>query len=420
MQYIDSSVLKTSLLLNIIDQNMIILQTDIESNIVDISDGFCDISGYSKSELIGSKCTLLSSGLHTKEFYKDMWESIKDGQVWKGEIQDLNKNGSLYWLDMKIIPLTDEQEIIIGYLSLSNNITALKYSHEGLNNIITSTNDIIYTLNADGVFEFVSPSWTNLLGHELSEVQNHHFAPFVHPDDIDTCVAYLKAVLSNKTELNQSVQYRVFHKNGGIHYHQSRASILEKSSSSIKFLAIASDITQRVQQEKEIQEKNEKLERLATVDYLTGLYNRAKIDEFLQYAYHRFQRYNNPFGIIMLDIDYFKEINDEYGHQVGDIFLVELSEILSSHSRLSDFIGRWGGEEFLIVSANNDREGLETQAQYIRKSIEKFDFTHVGSKTVSIGISIVIKGDDADSLIKRADDALYDAKNSGRNRVCFR
>ena len=321
---------------------------------------------------------------------------------------------------MKIVTLLDSSNKTRGYVSFSNDITKLKTLHSKLKNILSSTNDIIYTLNAEGVFEFVSPSWTTLLGHELEEVIKHPFAPFVHPEDVSICVEYLNKVLAKELKPNESITYRVYHKDSSIRYHQSRASILEETPSNFRFLAIASDITQSVLREREIQEKSEQLEKLATIDHLTGLYNRVKIDEILSYELDKFNRYSQTFGIIMIDIDFFKIVNDTHGHQVGDQVLVEFSQELMKRSRASDSIGRWGGEEFLVISPNIDERGLLAKAQEIRKIIENFNFSTVGHKTISIGVAIVRENDEIHRLIKRADQALYEAKDGGRNRVCIK
>jgi len=403
--------------LNFLDENMNILQTDNKGVIEYASAQFCTLSGYEVSELKGKKCSIFSSGIHTKSFYKDLWSTIASAKVWKGEILNSTKNGKLYWLDIKIIPILDAAGNISSYISMSNEITELKNSHQKLNKIILNTKDIIYILNKKGIFEFVSPGWKYSLGHELDEVVNHSFVPFVHPEDVPLCNEYLEKILSKTAAKNESVVYRVFHKDGTIKYHQSRASIFEESASSMKFLAVASDITQSVEQKKELEKKNLELNNLAEVDYLTGLYNREKIDAVLKHKLSKFERYGNIFGVIMLDIDFFKDVNDTYGHQIGDEVLISISKELQKHSRESDLIGRWGGEEFLMISPYIDAKGLQIKAEHIRNTIEKYEFS-IGHKTVSIGFSLVKEKDEVHTLIKRVDSALYEAKRGGRNRVC--
>jgi len=167
----------------------------------------------------------------------------------------------------------------------------------------------------------------------------------------------------------------------------------------------------------ELAEKNVELNQLYVTDQLTGLYNRHKLDEVLLYEFDRVQRYKASLGLIILDIDHFKEVNDTYGHQVGDDVLSSLSKILRDNARKSDTVGRWGGEEFLIICPESDLKGLIQYAEKLRKLIEGFPFDKVGHKTSCFGLAMYQEGDTIETIISKADKALYKAKNSGRNRV---
>ena len=170
---------------------------------------------------------------------------------------------------------------------------------------------------------------------------------------------------------------------------------------------------------REIEVKNKQLEILATKDHLTGLYNRSKLDEDLKYCIRRSKRHGSVFGVIMMDIDYFKVVNDEYGHQAGDIILQEFATVLLQSSRETDAVGRWGGEEFLIIIENTDKENIMNLAEKFRRTIEHHEFSVVKNKTASFGSAVYGSGDEINTLISRVDQALYRAKNSGRNRVEF-
>ena len=167
----------------------------------------------------------------------------------------------------------------------------------------------------------------------------------------------------------------------------------------------------------EIEKKNNILEKLATTDKLTGIYNRTKIDELLDFEINRSKRFQCQFGFLILDIDYFKIVNDTYGHLVGDKVLVEFTNLMKNSKRDTDYLGRWGGEEFIIIVPQTNEKNLLEFAQKLRQKIESYNFEIVGSKTASFGLSLFKEGDEKTSLIKRADDALYKAKKSGRNRV---
>jgi len=169
-----------------------------------------------------------------------------------------------------------------------------------------------------------------------------------------------------------------------------------------------------------IEKQNKELEYLATIDKLTGIYNRLRLDDILQNELDRSKRYNHYFACAIIDIDYFKNVNDTYGHLIGDKVLKELSKVVKQNIRTSDYFGRWGGEEFLIILPEINKIDLENLLEKIRVNISEHDFLEAGNQTISIGATISVKSDIKDSVINRADIALYEAKNSGRNRVVIK
>lgn len=159
------------------------------------------------------------------------------------------------------------------------------------------------------------------------------------------------------------------------------------------------------------------IEELSQTDKLTQLANRFMLDKSLEIEFERYKRTGRPFSILLIDIDKFKEVNDTYGHQVGDVVLIELSKILKENSRKIDTVGRWGGEEFLIVCSNTKETGALSFAEKIRKEVELNTFTYVKNKTVSIGLAEINNNDTILTLLQRADQKLYLAKENGRNQV---
>jgi len=162
---------------------------------------------------------------------------------------------------------------------------------------------------------------------------------------------------------------------------------------------------------------NEKLNHLASKDSLTNIFNRRMVDEYLLQEVARSKRHRDPLSLIMIDIDHFKEVNDIYGHQVGDEVIVKTTEIISSSIRVSDIFGRWGGEEFIILLPMSDLTSATTLAQNLREKVQNHEFSRVGKKTISLGVTQLTEDDDILSFVRRSDDALYKAKKSGRNRV---
>jgi diguanylate cyclase (GGDEF)-like protein len=210
------------------------------------------------------------------------------------------------------------------------------------------------------------------------------------------------------------------------HWYQLQEGTMSLSDGRTAMYSIAIDIGEIKEMQNNLAEahaelafKNQQLESLSATDRLTGLFNRRKIDEVLSQECARAQRTQLPLTVIMADIDKFKSVNDTHGHQVGDRLLVEFAEILRRRVRKVDTLGRWGGEEFMILCPDTNLPGACTVAENIRTAIENYDFPVVGRKTSCFGVAEYRPGEAPDAVIKRADDALYRAKNGGRNRVAM-
>jgi len=166
-----------------------------------------------------------------------------------------------------------------------------------------------------------------------------------------------------------------------------------------------------------LKNKTKKYEKLAATDALTGLYNRYKFSELFLYEYELMLQRDNKMSLVMLDIDFFKKINDTYGHDIGDRVLVEVSNIILQSLRNTDTISRWGGEEFVMLLPTANLQTALKIAENIRKTIEQKEINIAKHVTVSLGVTEVQKEDILESALKRADEALYEAKKSGRNCV---
>lgn len=162
---------------------------------------------------------------------------------------------------------------------------------------------------------------------------------------------------------------------------------------------------------------NKKLNQLASKDSLTNIFNRRMLEEFINQETIKSKRYKYNLSLIMVDIDHFKDVNDRYGHQIGDEVLIKLTKIISLNIRKADVFGRWGGEEFIVLLPETNIEKAYIVAENIRKKVEKYNFGLVGTKTVSLGITEFKFDEDMLEFVKRADDAMYEAKRSGRNKV---
>lgn len=163
--------------------------------------------------------------------------------------------------------------------------------------------------------------------------------------------------------------------------------------------------------------QNLKLKNFSETDSLSNLYNRRYANNILEKEIKKFNRYKNIFSVILIDIDFFKNINDNFGHDKGDFVIKEISKIFSTYSRDSDICSRWGGEEFLIIATNTNSKQAFSFAENLRKIIENYDFKLEQKITISIGISTIKENQNQTELLKLADNALYQAKTLGRNQT---
>jgi diguanylate cyclase (GGDEF)-like protein len=199
-----------------------------------------------------------------------------------------------------------------------------------------------------------------------------------------------------------------------IPWHDGKAA---KYSIAVDITALKEAQNALVEAHAELTLKSRQLERLVVTDQLTGLSNRRYLDDTFTKEVERAERYGTTLATIIGDVDGFKEINDRHGHQVGDVVLTEMAQTLRSNVRQMDCVGRWGGEEFAIICPETSLEGAMGLAEKLRKTIAAKDMPDVGHKTMSFGVAAFRPGDTVTDLVRRADQALYRAKDLGRNRV---
>ncbi len=169
-------------------------------------------------------------------------------------------------------------------------------------------------------------------------------------------------------------------------------------------------------------EENRELKNLVTHDELTGVYNRRYVKYQLKSSLKEKKEFDIQFGLLFIDIDYFKRINDTFGHDIGDQVLKLVSKTIAQNIRSGDFIGRWGGEEFIVLLRNMDNYKLKKIAEKLRILVQKsrlYVDNEIVSVTISIGASLHQGEEELDSWIKRADKLMYRAKKTGRNKVCI-
>lgn len=192
------------------------------------------------------------------------------------------------------------------------------------------------------------------------------------------------------------------------------ATFIEKTTSSLN-----SAYQQLSMLNRQLQTVNVRLSYMALTDELTQLFNRREIEQRIHNAFVNAKLKGSTVALIMVDIDFFKKVNDTYGHATGDMVLREVARII--HNQVNEdndeAAGRWGGEEFIVLLPGYDSEGAKKIAERLRREVEEHEFTGVGQRTVSVGVTSAKIGENEEDVFIRADNALYKAKESGRNRV---
>jgi diguanylate cyclase (GGDEF)-like protein/PAS domain S-box-containing protein len=266
---------------------------------------------------------------------------------------------------------------------------------------------LISTADTKGTITYVSDALCRLTGYTKDELLGKHHHIFTLEDMNSS--AYKNLWRTIEKAQTWKGQIKNSKKDGSEYWSDVIITPrYDKYSKRIGYSAIRNDITDK-----------KRIEKLSITDKLTGIFNRTKLDNTIENELKRSNRNRDSFGIILIDIDYFKKVNDTYGHLIGDEVLVSIANTLKDNIREIDTIGRWGGEEFLIVCPYVDKKGIIAFAENLRKKLEKLDFKNCKKQSGSFGVTISKPSDDRDSIILRADNALYRVKDTGRNSVLF-
>ncbi|EGR0589853.1 diguanylate cyclase [Vibrio fluvialis] len=267
-------------------------------------------------------------------------------------------------------------------------------------NIITSTTDL------EGVITDVSQAFSDITGFSKQEVIGNKHSLFSHPDTPPSYYHSLWEALNRGQSWQGEMKNQS--KDGNTYWLKVTISpVFDHMNRKIGYSEIGQDITDK-----------KRAEELAITDQLTGLYNRLHIDRVAKIEIEREKRYGNDLSLLMMDLDHFKNVNDTYGHMAGDEVLIHLANILREHTRAADCVGRWGGEEFIIICPDTNLHSATVLAEKLRTTIEAHSFPAVGRLTSCFGVAQYQESDTGkEQMITRADEALYKAKEQGRNRV---
>ncbi len=401
-----------------------IVITDSHGAILWVNGAFTTMTGYSKEEVLGKNPRLLKSGKQPESFYAVLWSTISSGKVWQGELVNRRKDGSTYTEEMTITPVTRDVSNPANryFIAIKQDITerkqieqALRQAEENYRAIFEDAVIGIFQSTPGGRYTNVNPAMAHMLGYESPQELLASITDISQQVYADPNWEELKRLLREQGMV-KNFECAVYRKDGSKVWLSANVRSVSKDGVLVGYEGTNEDITARKTAE-------ERVQFLAYYDALTGLPNRTLFRDRLAKALAGARRQECRVAILFLDLDRFKDINDSLGHSVGDLLLQEVAERLKTWGREEDTIARLGGDEFLIMLTDiKDVPDAAVTAQRLIDAMTAEFVVQGHSRKVScsIGISIFPEhGADGETLIRRADAAMYSAKEDGRNNFRF-
>ncbi len=381
--------------------------------------------GYQEKELLARKIeVLLPADLriqHQQHRGKYMIAPLSRPMGSDLDLHGLRKDGSRFPVEVGLdcVDIRDETLVIaiITEITHRKNLEGkLIESEERWEFALEGSAQGVWDWNVETGEVFLSGQWKALLGFAENEMENSlaEWEARVHPDDLESSLEEIKRHLDGDTPVYVH-EHRLLCKDGSYMWIFARGKVMSRTPEGrpLRMVGTNTDITDRKRAE-------EVLRNLAMKDALTGLYNRRAFAEKLNYEQERFLRTGRPFSLILCDIDNFKNVNDTYGHDCGDMVLKKIAKLMQGSMRKHDCVGRWGGEEFIMLLPETGLDGGRLLAEKVRELIAEEKFSH-GKKplnvTMSFGVAEHGEKIELSELTATADKRLYIAKEHGRNRV---
>ncbi|MCG5514103.1 sensor domain-containing diguanylate cyclase [Ectothiorhodospira shaposhnikovii] len=377
-----------------------------------VNQAFCDMTGYTCQELIGKTPRILQGPRTDLDTIERLRRCLKAGEFFIGNTVNYRKDGSCYYVEWNISPIRDDKGLITHFVSVQRDLTEkvrAEYERNLMANALEANSDQVVMTDRNGTIVYVNRAFEKQTGYRREDVigktpailkSGHHDGAFYKQlwDTLDSGQPF-RATFVNKA------------RDGSLfHLEQTITPVRDEYGEITHYMSTGKDISERVRME-------QTLRRMATIDLLTGLPNRSFGEQLLEREWYRAGRYAEGFSIIMADIDHFKAINDQHGHGVGDQVLSRVGQLLQDLVRRSDSAIRWGGEEFLILVPKTHLRDAVELAERVRAGIGRHAHPTVGHVTLSFGVACYREGDTRKTLLRRADDALYAAKEAGRDCV---
>ncbi|QCR32412.1 diguanylate cyclase domain-containing protein [Lysinibacillus sp. SGAir0095] len=400
-----------------------IIIMDSNCKILDVNDRFTQQMGYTREELIGNTLKLIDSRTHSKQFFDNIFSTVKAGEVWRGEICNRTKQGVPYWAETTIIPFFDEDGNISQYINVYYDISEKKRMMTELQNIehmfklITeNTNDLIVVTNEDGIILYVSTAYTSKLGFKKEELIGQFYSNVLAPESKNS---WNKEFLSNHDSEASKIDLIHQSRSGDKFWTECNYTVVKDyvRNHGIQIIMVAREINDR----KEIENQ---LSFLAFHDSLTQLPNRRYLQNEFSRIVEDSNRGSESFAVLYVDGDNFKNVNDQFGHKVGDEFIIQFGKALTRSVRGNDLVVRMGGDEFAIILTGLVRDRRKRTEQ-VKQIVERINenlqqgwliSNQLFAPTASIGISFYPDhGVNLENLLSHSDKALYGVKMTSKN-----
>ncbi|HUJ38556.1 MAG TPA: diguanylate cyclase [Hyphomicrobium sp.] len=409
-----------------VDRLAIISETDPRGTITHVNDNFCRISGYTRGELVGRTHAILNSGFHPKSFWRDMYATLAKGEVWQADVRNRAKDGTYYWVKSANAAIRDCDGRLQGYMSLRLDVTesrelhaqlaarnlqldmVLKHMPAGIS--MFDSNQRLVLCNDAYVQMYSLPPELSRAGTPLRELIGHEASDTVtsSSETFEEWEQRIAAYLA-KVAHGQPFTYT---------YNLSNGRAIRVSAGPMPdggWVDAHEDVTHELSLESRVA-------HLALHDGLTDLANRTLLQQRFEQALAS-PHSGQAVVVLCLDLDRFKEVNDTFGHSVGDALLRAVAERLRSCVRRTDTVARMGGDEFVVLQISREPhlEAARLSERLIEKVCAPYDIDgHQITIGMSIGIAISPEdGTDAEKLLKSADMALYHSKSAGRGIYHF-
>ncbi len=403
------------------EMNETYFEVDLRGRYTVVNEAICRNTGYTREQLIGASYKLTTVAEDMDNTFRAFNRMYQTGEPVRGmRSRYISTTGEVRWVEMSAFPMRNEKGEIIGFRGVAEDITErvkaeeeLRQSEERYRTLLEEMDEAYYEVDLRGNFTFANDALCRLLGYSREEIIGLNYRAYTPQDDWENIYRAYNSVYRTGTSLRWYPMTQLTKDGRKLYVENSVLPLRNESGEIIGFRGISRNVTERKILE-------QKLSEMATHDPLTGLPNRVLLDDRLNMGLAQAQRNGSRLAVMMLDLDWFKRVNDTYGHGVGDQLLKLVAERLAGNLRKSDTVGRMGGDEFVLLLPQIG--AIEDATKVAQKILDSFaePFAINGHKlnvTTSIGIAIYPEsGDRADLLLTNADTAMYHAKEEGRAR----